>query len=212
MADFSHRPGWWLASDGRWYPPQLRPGAWAAEPGAARRSGYAAGPVEVEYRVWRILRDQLSAGEMIFSGRRMPGTAASVDHVVVAPSGVWVIDAKKWKGMSTRAMQADAPAVGHSRATPDIAAHLQRLCADTATVAGIVGDPSVPVHPVMAVLPDQCAFATALRLRWGKTLDHPEVLICTPRTLVQQIKASDQLGLELVLRVGYRLDAVLAHG
>lgn len=212
MADFSHRPGWWLASDGRWYPPQLRPGAWAAAPGTGQHAGYAAGPVEVEYRVWGAIRDRLTTGEMIFSGRRVPGTAASVDHVVVAASGVWVVDAKKWKSMSERAVHASGGAPGHWRAMPDVAAHLQRLCADAAVVAGIVGDPSVPVHPVMAVLPDQCTFATALRLRRGRTLDHPDVVVCTPRTLVLQIKASATIGLDQVVRIGYRLDAALPHG
>jgi hypothetical protein len=30
--------------------------------------------------------------------RRIPGTRANIDHIVVAPSGVYVIDAKKYKG------------------------------------------------------------------------------------------------------------------
>lgn len=42
MSDFSQGPGWWQASDGRWYPPQQAappaPGPWGAAPPAA---GYA---------------------------------------------------------------------------------------------------------------------------------------------------------------------------
>lgn len=30
--------------------------------------------------------------------RRIPGTRANIDHLVVAPSGVWVVDAKRYKG------------------------------------------------------------------------------------------------------------------
>ena len=35
MSDVSHGPGWWLASDGKWYPPEAHPGATPTEiPGA----------------------------------------------------------------------------------------------------------------------------------------------------------------------------------
>jgi len=30
--------------------------------------------------------------------RRIPGTRANIDHIVVCPAGVWVIDAKRYKG------------------------------------------------------------------------------------------------------------------
>jgi hypothetical protein len=30
--------------------------------------------------------------------RRVPGSFANIDHIAVAPSGVWVIDAKRYKG------------------------------------------------------------------------------------------------------------------
>ncbi|HVA03928.1 MAG TPA: DUF4190 domain-containing protein [Acidimicrobiales bacterium] len=32
MSDTSQGPGWWQASDGRWYPPQQQPGYWAPPP------------------------------------------------------------------------------------------------------------------------------------------------------------------------------------
>ena len=36
---------------------------------------------------WRVLHD-----------RRMPGTTANVDHVVIGPGGIWVIETKAWRG------------------------------------------------------------------------------------------------------------------
>ena len=30
--------------------------------------------------------------------RRIPGTRANLDHLVVAPSGIWVVDAKRYEG------------------------------------------------------------------------------------------------------------------
>ncbi|WP_404473468.1 nuclease-related domain-containing protein [Microbacterium aerolatum] len=34
----------------------------------------------------------------VLHDRRIPGTRANIDHIVVAPSGVWVVDAKRYKG------------------------------------------------------------------------------------------------------------------
>lgn len=37
-------------------------------------------------------------GVTVLHDRRMPGTRANIDHLAVAPSGVFVIDAKRYKG------------------------------------------------------------------------------------------------------------------
>lgn len=37
-------------------------------------------------------------GFRVLHDRRIPGTAANIDHIVVAPSGVFVIDAKRYQG------------------------------------------------------------------------------------------------------------------
>ncbi len=34
----------------------------------------------------------------VLHDRRIPGTRANIDHIAVAPGGVWVIDAKCYKG------------------------------------------------------------------------------------------------------------------
>ncbi len=55
MSDVSQGPGWWIASDGKWYPPEQQPGYAAATPpqspyGAAAPPamayGYVPGPVD----------------------------------------------------------------------------------------------------------------------------------------------------------------------
>jgi len=52
---------------------------------------------EGEARVGEVLRDV--AGIEVLHDRRWPGTrSANIDHIVVAPSGVFVIDAKKYQG------------------------------------------------------------------------------------------------------------------
>jgi hypothetical protein len=43
--------------------------------------------------------DQLGAvGVATLHDRRIPGSRANIDHIVVAASGVWVVDAKRYKG------------------------------------------------------------------------------------------------------------------
>jgi hypothetical protein len=34
----------------------------------------------------------------VLHDRRIPGTRANIDHIVITPAGVWVIDAKRYKG------------------------------------------------------------------------------------------------------------------
>ena len=36
---------------------------------------------------------------VLLNDRRVPHTRGNIDHLAVAPSGVWVIDAKRWDGM-----------------------------------------------------------------------------------------------------------------
>jgi Domain of unknown function (DUF4190) len=42
MSDTSQGPGWWLASDGKWYPPEL----WTGPPGSGPQQGQPAGPTD----------------------------------------------------------------------------------------------------------------------------------------------------------------------
>jgi len=34
----------------------------------------------------------------VLHDRRIPGTRANIDHIAIAPSGLWAIDAKHYKG------------------------------------------------------------------------------------------------------------------
>nr|WP_227820296.1 nuclease-related domain-containing protein [Agromyces aureus] len=54
----------------------------------------AAGEAIVGARLDGIPSDQLR----VLHDRRIPGSRANIDHVVVTPSGVWVVDAKRYRG------------------------------------------------------------------------------------------------------------------
>ena len=51
-----------------------------------------------EARVGARLDGIASDSIRVLHDRRIPGSRANIDHLVVTPSGVWVIDAKKYKG------------------------------------------------------------------------------------------------------------------
>ena len=51
-----------------------------------------------EERLGARLDSLVSESVAVLHDRRIPGTKANIDHIVVASAGVWVIDAKRYKG------------------------------------------------------------------------------------------------------------------
>jgi hypothetical protein len=55
-----------------------------------------------EERVGAALNAVASDRIRMLHDRRIPGTRANIDHIVTSPAGVWVVDAKKYKGRPRR--------------------------------------------------------------------------------------------------------------
>jgi hypothetical protein len=55
-----------------------------------------------EERVAKILHEHLADKAILLHDRRVPKTRGNIDHLVIAASGVWVIDAKKYTGKVER--------------------------------------------------------------------------------------------------------------
>jgi hypothetical protein len=51
-----------------------------------------------EQRVGAVLDGLSQAGVVSLHDRRRPGTTANIDHVAITPSGIWVIDPKRYQG------------------------------------------------------------------------------------------------------------------
>jgi hypothetical protein len=51
-----------------------------------------------EEHVAKFLAKYLNESVVVLHDRRIPGSRANIDHIAVAPSGVWVIDSKRYKG------------------------------------------------------------------------------------------------------------------
>lgn len=51
-----------------------------------------------ERRLARRLNDELADVAVVFHDRKVPGTRGNIDHLVIGPTGVWIVDAKNYKG------------------------------------------------------------------------------------------------------------------
>ena len=57
---------------------------------------------EGEREVGRLLDDLSQSGVISLHDRRKPGSQTNIDHVAIGPAGIYVIDAKKYKGRVER--------------------------------------------------------------------------------------------------------------
>jgi hypothetical protein len=55
-----------------------------------------------EQRLGAQLSRELAEFGFVLHDRRVPGTRGNIDHLVVAPSGVWIVDAKNYRGKVER--------------------------------------------------------------------------------------------------------------
>ena len=53
---------------------------------------------EGERRTAQLLAPLRHLGWTVLHDRRIPGSAANVDHLVIGPTGVWLVDSKSWRG------------------------------------------------------------------------------------------------------------------
>jgi hypothetical protein len=74
-----------------------RPKDWAT-----RRADNFAKGADGERRVGAILDSLTESGAVVLHDRRVPNTRGNIDHLVIAASGVWIVDAKNWKGRVER--------------------------------------------------------------------------------------------------------------
>ena len=90
------------------------------------------------------LLDRLSRhGYQVFHDLAMPGSPANIDHLVVGPSGVFVIDSKQWTG---QVHQSAERLIWHNHHHLDRA--LATICWQALTLGRLLG---IPVAPLLCV-------------------------------------------------------------
>lgn len=110
----------------------------------------AEGERMVAHRLAQVLGDRA----VLLHDRRIPGSPANIDLLAVAPSGVWVVDAKHWAG------RIELRDVGGWSATDrrlyaggrDRSAQVEAMGRQMLAVGRALPDPGVPLVPALCVV------------------------------------------------------------
>lgn len=104
-----------------------------------------------EERLGNRLNELASDSIRVLHDRRIPGSRANIDHIAVAPTGVYVIDAKKYKGRPQLKIEGGflRPRVEKLLVgTRDCTKLVDGVLKQVDIVRGIVGD-ELPIHGVL---------------------------------------------------------------
>lgn len=105
-----------------------------------------------EERLGNRLNELASDAIRVLHDRRIPGSRANIDHIAVAPTGVYVIDAKKYKGSPQLEIEGGflRPRVEKLLVgTRDCTKLVDGVLKQVDIVRGIVGDDDLPIHGVL---------------------------------------------------------------
>jgi hypothetical protein len=125
-------------------------------------------------------------GLIVLHDRRIPGSRRNIDHLVVGPAGVWVVDAKNYAGRA----EVTHTKTGRTRLTidgKDQSRLIEKLAGQVALMTAAVAriDPGAPVHGVL------CMVGTELpRLR---TIEFGGFPLLRPRAMAQRVAAPGSL-------------------
>jgi hypothetical protein len=130
---------------------------------------------------------------LVLHDRRVPGSRANIDHIVVAPSGIWVIDAKRYQDqlVETRFRQRRSTLFVGGRASAHLAAGVIRQ-------AGVVRD---LLEGGFAVRPVLC-FVDARWQLFESSFVVDGVRICPPARLGKVLLGRGPITDEGVAEVG----------
>jgi hypothetical protein len=157
-----------------------------------------------EERLARFLERELPEPAIVLHDRRIPGSRANIDHVVVASSGVWVVDAKDYRG---KVEQRDVGGfltydprvfVGGRDRTKLVQAMPRQV---QAVRAAIAPDP-------LASEVDVCAAVCFVDSNWGlwpKAFVLDGVLVCWTQHLAARIARSGMLTRTAIDRLANRI-------
>jgi hypothetical protein len=160
------------------------------------------------------LAKDLAAGARVLTDRHVPGDSeANIDHVVVASSGVWIIDSKKWSGeiryRSPRFPSTD-PRRYLSIGGEDRTEHIAKMYRLGIPVAQVIGDRTVRVHPVMAFIEGEWGVPESLHFKMGKgNYKHEGVFLSGGHSIITKINEPGPLSLVNIEALYCKLDAAM---
>lgn len=165
------------------------------EPGHERAWARGAGGEEA---VARRLATYCNPEVIVLHDRRIPGRRGNIDHIAVAPSGVWVVDSKRYKGkVAIRKPLFDKPKL--TIGGRDRTKLVDGLSAQVAVVEEVMAAvrPGTPVHGAL------CFVDTDLPLLGTPSFNGYPLL--HPRRLAKRLNAEGPLATHDVRSVAAQL-------
>lgn len=150
--------------------------------------------------VAQVLADHLGDRAVLLHDRKVPKTRGNIDHLAIASSGIWVIDAKKMKGRVERKDVGGMLRIDNRLyvAGRDKSKLVAGLTWQVDAVRAVVEDGEVPIHPTLSFVDaDWAWFAKPIRI--------DGVLIAWPRKLADLIDEPGPLSDEQVVAIATRL-------
>lgn len=141
---------------------------------------------------------------VLLNDRRVPGTRANIDHIAVAASGVWVIDAKRYKGLIELRdvggwFRVDRQLYVNGRRQTKL---VDNLAWQVDAVCHALGSQIVPVHAALSFVDGEWRL-------FAKPFELKGVLVSWPKRLAEMIAENGPLVPENVLAVAGRLSTEL---
>ena len=164
-----------------------------------------------EYLMAKSLQERLGDRAIILNDRAVPGSRANIDHVVVASSGVWIVDSKLWKGL----IQVKTVG-GFTSATQrlvvdgrDQSSHTEKIYSQVIPIANLLGDPSIPIRPALVFLDGNWGAGVSLRFLQNRPYELLGVMVTWPKALIANIDRAGPLSAAAVQAIASALDVAL---
>lgn len=145
-------------------------------------------------------------GVIALHDRRRPGTTANIDHIAVTPAGVWVIDAKRYRGQVAKKdvggwLRQDVRLfVGRRDCSKLVDAMPKQVDAVRKALGDDLAD--VPVQPMLC-------FVDAEWQWFAKPFELGGVLVSWPRAARERLVRPGPLPPDAVARIAAQLDGCL---
>ena len=167
-----------------------------------------------EYLMGGYLAGELTPGSKVLTDRKVPDDSdANIDHIVVASSGIWVIDSKKWTG-EIRYRSPGFPSTDPNRYLSvggvDRTSAIAKIYRLVIPVAKMIGDRTVPIYPAIAFIDPTWGLREILHFQRGKgPYQHEGVLIAGGHGIIKKINELGPLSNERVDELWRKLDKAM---
>ena len=164
-----------------------------------------------EYLMATALHSGLSGKAVVLNDRAVPHSHANIDHVVVAASGVWIIDSKLWKGL-IRVKNAGGllnPVQKLMVGGRDKSTCAEKIYGQVIPIANVLGDPGIPIRPALAFVHGNWSAGKALRSLQNRPYEMLGVMIAWPKAIIAKIGETGPLSSGAITSIAKRLDSAL---